>query len=336
MSRSYVHLAATLRRLLAAATIGLWAAATPAQPATQHKSTPPAACPPVARMPTAPQLRDGQLRHARDRGFLWRITKDDRHSYLYGTIHVGRFEWAFPGPTVIEALHATDALALEVDLGDPQGAQRAQAAMARPAGAPPLPPALAARLQRQIDLACLPAAALASLHPVMQAMTLAVLAGRWDGLDPAYGQEQVLAAFARATQRGVVGLETPELQMAALLPPEYDRAQAMVGQLLGQIEEGSVRRQMQRLGAAWEAGDLETFERYETWCECVQDDADRAFMRQINDDRNPGLADRIDALHREGRRVFAAVGALHMAGPKALPAQLRERGYEVQRIPFPR
>jgi hypothetical protein len=286
----------------------------------------------VARLPNAQQMQDGHQRHARDRGFLWRISKDGRDSYLYGTIHVGRFEWAFPGPTLVQAFRATDVLALEVDLGDPQ---RAQAAMARPTGAPPLPPALAARLQRQIDLACLPAAALASLHPVMQAMTLAVLAGRWDGLDPAWGQEQVLAAMAQATRRRVIGLETPELQIAALLPSGHDRALAMVTQLLDQLEQGSVRRQMQRLGAAWEAGDLEAFERYETWCECVQDDADRAFMRRINDDRNPGLADRIDALHREGRRVFAAVGALHMSGPKALPALLRERGYEVQRVPLP-
>jgi uncharacterized protein YbaP (TraB family) len=49
---------------------------------------------------------------------------------------------------------------------------------------------------------------------------------------------------------------------------------------------------------------------------------------------NPGLARNIDALHAEGKRVFAAVGSLHMVGPLGLPALLRERGYKVERVDF--
>ena len=55
-------------------------------------------------------------------------------------------------------------------------------------------------------------------------------------------------------------------------------------------------------------------------------------MQRLNDDRNSGLADGIDALHRDGRKVFAAVGALHMTGAKALPALLAQRGFTVQRL----
>ena len=63
----------------------------------------PATCPPVAQTPSADQIQAG-LRGARDRGFLWRITKSGRDSYLYGTVHVAKFEWMFPGPTVNRAL----------------------------------------------------------------------------------------------------------------------------------------------------------------------------------------------------------------------------------------
>ena len=59
-------------------------------------------------------------------------------------------------------------------------------------------------------------------------------------------------------------------------------------------------------------------------------------MRRLNDDRNPALAQRIDALHGQGRRVFAAVGALHMTGAQALPRLMAERGYRVERIRFER
>jgi uncharacterized protein len=63
-------------------------------------------------------------------------------------------------------------------------------------------------------------------------------------------------------------------------------------------------------------------------------DAERRFMQRLNDDRNPGLAAAIDKLIREGRRVFAAVGALHMAGPKPVQKLLAEMGYSVERVDF--
>jgi uncharacterized protein YbaP (TraB family) len=40
------------------------------------------------------------------------------------------------------------------------------------------------------------------------------------------------------------------------------------------------------------------------------------------------------AQHREGRRVFAAVGALHMVGPQSLPRLLERQGFRVERIRF--
>jgi hypothetical protein len=55
-------------------------------------------------------------------------------------------------------------------------------------------------------------------------------------------------------------------------------------------------------------------------------------MQTLNDDRNPALADGIEALHRDGRGVFAAVGALHMTGAKALPTLLQQRGFTVRRV----
>ena len=57
-------------------------------------------------------------------------------------------------------------------------------------------------------------------------------------------------------------------------------------------------------------------------------------MRRLNDERNPALADGIEAQHRRGRRVLAAVGALHMTGPQALPVLLAQRGFKVERVGF--
>ena len=288
-------------------------------------------CPPQAQAPSPPQLQAAAA-NARDRGLLWRIARDGRTSYLYGSIHVGKLDWAFPGPQVRAALTATDTLALEIDVGDPQMAAR----LKPPAGiaTPTLALALRERLARQADAACLPKELLGALHPVMQAVTLTVLAARWQGLDPGYAQEFVLSGMARAGQRRVVSLESPELQMAALIPREPADSERLVVQMLEQLEKGSVQRVILRLATAWERGDLAELSDYGRWCECVVSDEDRLQMQRLNDDRNPALADGIEALHRDGRSVFAAVGALHMTGARALPALMQQRGFTVQRVAF--
>ncbi len=288
-----------------------------------------APCPPQSRPPTQQQLL-AAASNARDRGMLWRITRDGRSSYLYGSIHVGKLDWSFPGPQVRAALQATDTLALELDPGDPQIVAR----MRPPAGVttPTLSPALKERLARQADAACLPREVLAAQHPVMQALTLTVLAARWQGLEPGYAQELVLSGLARATQRRVVSLESPESQMAALIPRAAADARHMVAQLLDQLEQGVAQRGIARLSAAWERGDLADLADYESWCECITDDDDRQQMHRLLDERNPGLAAGIETLHREGHAVFAAVGALHMTGSKAVPLLLQQRGFGVERV----
>lgn len=310
------RLRATLGLLLVAA--GLLGGAAPAR--AQDAA---AACPPPLPAAGGP---------AQDRGLLWRITRDGRSSWLYGTLHVGRPAWQRPGPKVATALRASDVLALELDPGDPAVA----AALAALPHGPPLPPALQQRLQRAYDRACLAPAALSALHPVMQATTLLLLEARWLGLDPAYAQETLLAAQARAAGKRVVALESAAQQQAVLVPADAGQAQAQIGQTLQQLEDTSGRRVLRRLAEAWEQGDLAALEDYLTWCECGDSEADREFMRRLNDERNGPLADGIAALHDRGQRIFAAVGALHMTGPQALPALLAARGFRVERVGFDR
>jgi uncharacterized protein YbaP (TraB family) len=315
------------QRLLVRCALLLAVTAAPVDAWTQSPGN--AACPPQAQPPTAQQLQAAGDA-ARDRGLLWRISRDDRTSYLYATIHVGKLEWAFPGPQVRSALMAADTVALEIDVADAHRAVR----MRPPAGTtmPALPVALRERLARQIDAACVPRALLADQHPVLQAVTLTVLAARWQGLDPGYAQEYVLSALARSAQRRVVSLETPESQLAAVIPQHAADVAHMVAQMLEQLEQGQVQRAVRRLAAAWERGDLAELGDYERWCDCIADEDDRVQMRRLNDGRNPALADGIEALHRQGGQVFAAVGALHMTGAKALPLLMQQRGFTVERV----
>lgn len=321
------------RRALAALALvgGMWAVVDArAQSAAAADA---GSCPPAVPALTGEQM-NAAARRALDRGFLWRLSKDGRTAWLFGTIHVGRLEWIFLGPQLRAALTAADTVALEIDVSDPAIAQQAAELSRAPADLPQLPAALRDRLARQVAAACLPAQAFDGQHPVMQAMTLTALAGRWDGLEAPFAQEVVLSSFAKSQGKPLVSLESVALQMSVLIPSDAAKVVELTDHTLAQLEQGKSRSMLTRLARIWELGLLDELSQYERWCDCVQDDDDRAQLKQLNDDRNPQLAAGIDALHAQGKTVFAAVGALHMVGEQGLPKLMRQLGYTVERVAF--
>jgi uncharacterized protein YbaP (TraB family) len=298
----------------------------------------PAACPPPAQPATPAQIQ-AAAHNARDHGFLWRIDKGGRSSWLYGTVHVGRLGWIAPGPRVDAALRASDTIALEIDNLDPEMQRRTLQGMTDvPAGTPfptvaALPYELRARLQRAAATVCMSPELLEILPPYLAASLLTSLTVRRDGLDSVYGIDNALAARGHGEKLAVVSLETPELQLKTLqFPGSAAETIALVASALDDIEGDRARPLLLRVAQLWADGDWRSFSAYESWCDCLKTAADRADMKRVLDDRNPGLAASIDALHLGGKRVFAAVGSLHMIGPRGLPALLARRGYRVEPI----
>ncbi len=309
-----------------------WFAATLLACSTTVHAQAPASCPPEATSLTQEEMQAG-LRNARDRGFLWRITRDGRSSWLYGTVHAAKRDWMFPGPKVTQALKASDTIALELDMQDPEIGRRLGAGMAAQRSAP-LPEPLRQRLLRLAEAECIPAQMLAPLSPEMQVATLSVLVGRRDGIDPSYGIDAVLGGFGRATGKPVLSLETPEQQLQVLQMPSAQEMQNFVESGIKELESGRARPLVLRLTQVWADADLDTLAGYASWCDCLHTEADRAQQARLLDARNPPLADTVAALHQSGKNVFAAVGSLHMIGPLGLPALLAERGFSVERVRF--
>lgn len=283
----------------------------------------PAACPPTPVQASASQ--------AKDRGLLYRISRDGLDSFVYGSLHIGRPEWAYPGPKLRAALGRVDLLALELDLSDPA---TLQILSQPPAHAPALKltPALRARLDAQARAACLPPTLLAGQHPLMELATYTVLAARWDGLDSRFGQEALLSQWAQQHGLPIIALEDAASQQQALIPADAKQALLSLQKGLTQLEQGRVRTVMQRLAQAWAQGDLATMQDYARWCDCAADAQDRADFIRLNDARNPGLAEGIAARHSQGQSVLAAVGALHLSGEQSLLKHLSRRGFVVERL----
>jgi len=290
-----------------------------------------AECPAAPQAPSAATL--ARLRQqAQDHGFLWSIRKagdaEGRTSWLYGTMHVGRQDWLVPGPRLAAALAASQVLALEMDPLDPDIQRRMAALVAQHAGE--WPAALLPRLQRQMQRVCLPPALQQALHPTVLLVTLELYGLRAQGLYSEYAQEAVLSGTARARRVPVVSLETPEAQARVLLGADATVDPEALDAALQDAESGRSATLAAQLARTWAGSDLARLEDYASWCECVATERERRAVRQLLDERNPALADAIDALYQGGQPVLAAVGALHMIGPTGLPGLLRQRGYEVR------
>jgi uncharacterized protein len=292
-----------------------------------------ASCPPQPVEPTQDRIQ-ALFRDAKDRGFLWKIEKEGRSGYLYGSMHLGKQEWMIPGPRTLAAVAASDVIALELDILDPA----IQNQMSDPSrfGYKPfaLPPPLQKRMQAAARKVCAPAAQFATLHPMIQWITVSLLDARFSDLEISYGTEIFLSGFARGAKKPVESLESAELQMRALLAGEPRELIAAIDHGIALYETGKARAVTRRMIDAWASGNLGDLQDYQRWCECATTDAERKSLQKLNDERNPGLAAGIDRLMAGGKTVFAAVGALHMIGPKALPRQMQEMGYQVERVSF--
>ena len=280
--------------------------------------------------PTAELVAKAQ-QQARNRGFLWRISKHGHVSYLYGTLHVGKLEWMFPGAALLNALQASDTVALELNVRDPVLMQQLQSGVAASTAAP-LEPELQKRLDRQAELNCVSFASLHALRPEMQMSALSVAAARMLGLESSYGVEMVLAGYAGNSHKPVESLESVSEQLQSFLVSNGDEMRALVTSGLDDLESGNTLQLLGALSAAWASSDMQKLNNYAQWCNCLNTPEDRAALKRLLDDRNPNLAMRVDAMHESGHKVFAAVGALHMIGANGLPERMRRMGYRVQRI----
>lgn len=312
------------------------AAAQDVPPTTPASPAPPEAaanCPPSATQFIPKDGWAAAAQRATDHGLLWRIEKDGHTSWLYGTIHVARADWMLPGPTVLDALKHSDAIALELDLLDKEANRKAFEARKANNDRSLMAGRRGERFNKLLAAACLPEPALAQIRkfqPTMQLAALSVLGARTDGLYPDFGIDLFLTGYANKAHLPIVPLETLAEQLRVLdeIIPKNEMAQEF-DTVLDAIESGEARTQTLTLANAWAGSDLDTLERYPQWCDCLKTPSEKRAFKRLVTNRNRAMANNIARVHANGQRVFGAVGALHMVGREGLPALLAARGFTV-------
>jgi len=257
----------------------------------------------------------------------------DSTMYLFGTLHIRRPGVAWGGAQAQAGLAATEEVWTELEISPETDAQTQSLALRYGLAAQgrPLSSYFNAEENARINATAqrlgLQPQMLEAMKPWLAGITFAVLPMVQAGYDPNAGADRMIDAFGDANGKTMRAFETAEDQISMLAGFSDEVQRQMLLEAVEEAEEGS--GEMDAMATAWETGDLRALERY-----VITD------MREEYPDFYDVLLVRrnnawVEVLNRElqGSGVdFVAVGAGHMLGPQGLIAQLRARGYTVERV----
>jgi uncharacterized protein YbaP (TraB family) len=273
---------------------------------------------------------------AAHRGTLYRVRHKGNTSYLFGTIHVGKAAFYPLGNEVMQAFSKSSTVAFELDLQDSAairtGMQKYGVYGAGDALSKHLSPDTQARLEQMLKRANLPAESVKQVRPWLVADALMLEELSQGGYDRSHGIEEFLLAAAQQQQKKVIGLETADFQLSLFNRMTDDEQVKFLDEVMEDIDTGKLRKETDELVDAWcraDAGELARLSREELGQKTVSAEFTQ---RVLLDERNPGMASKIEAMLKHDKVTFVGIGLLHLVGDNSVPALLKQRGYVVERM----
>ena len=264
---------------------------------------------------------------------LYIVRDADSTMYLFGTVHIRPRGADWGNDRVRAAIAESQEVWTEIEIS-PQADARAQTlAQQLGAAAPgrPLSSWLSAEERARYEAALarmgIPAGALEGQEPWIAALTLSVLPMMQAGYDPTSGVDRAVDGFAEARGKAMRTFETVDQQLGFFdtMAPELQRAM-----LLEAVEQApEVAGMMAQMTNAWERGDIDMLTALviADTREDYPDLYDMIFVQR----NNAWMLTLVGELQGAGVD-FVAVGAGHLLGDEGLVAQLRARGYQVERV----
>lgn len=252
---------------------------------------------------------------------LWEITAPTGETaYLFGTVHALPDDVDWRTTRLNEALAQAGVLVVEIANPGDASSQGLFVRLSRSPGQPPLmdrvPAADRDELAALLEKANADAQQFAQVETWGAALMLASAASAGD---PANGVDRTLLAEAGE----VIALESVAGQFALFdrldVPAQSALLAATAHEAAGDPEAGL---------RAWLAGDIAALEAM-TDKGLLSDPTLREVLLLA---RNRAWLPRIEALIRDGKRPFVAVGAAHLVGADGLAAMLAAHGYKVERL----
>lgn len=263
---------------------------------------------------------------------LYVVRDADSTMYLFGTLHIRRGDAPWGGPNAQAGLAASDEVWTEMEISPETEAQTQVLALQRGINYQrPLSSLLTeeqnARLGAFAQQYGLPPQMLDIMEPWFAAITLSVLPMVQAGYDPNQGADRLIDAFADANGKTARYFETAEDQINFLSGFPIEVQVEWLVETMDQAEQG--QELFESMAQAWEAGDVRTLEQLVV--ADMRNESPEVYEVLLVNRNNAWITQIVREL--EGAGVdFVAVGAGHVIGPDGLVAQLRARGYAVERV----
>jgi len=269
------------------------------------------------------------------KSFLWEVSSLTNRVYLYGTVHAGKASFFPLSEPVLKAFAESKLLAVEADITDAAAMEKSASSMLL---VPPdslakrVPAPVYQRFVKQLDRFGMPESLVVQLKPFLASSMLAFAEWQRQGYLPRYGVDLHLITGAREQKKRIVELEGAQVQSELMDSlTDLENLQAFEGTVAA-LESGLTRDQITGVVNAWQSGDpkllLEVVRAYNESVPGAKELEDKFIWS-----RHEAMAKKIEGWLLDGReRVFVAVGALHLAGPRGLVEMLRTRGYVVRQL----
>lgn len=270
------------------------------------------------------------------RAFLWHITTADGKpaGSLVGSVHLATDDF-YPLPDVFySSFDAADQLVVEIDITKVDPAEMQQ--MVLKAGMYTPPDGLSKHVSKETTAALkaygkIPAAASEQMKPWLLATLITVQEIQALGFDPNLGIDQHFLKRAVEADKKVVELESAQAQFNLLSGFDDAMQEKFLAGALADMKD--LKPTMEKVALAWTTGDAEMIEK-----ELLEKSIERTpelkpVMAKLFDDRNVAMAEKIDAMIKEGdgaKQPFVVVGAGHLVGEKGLVKLLSEKGYTLE------
>ena len=264
-----------------------------------------------------------------NRGLIWKVEKGAQSGWLVGSLHLLTAD-AYPLPPALDtAFAAADVL---VEEANPEELKTPAAAMQLVAKAM-YPPGTTLQSQvsketfdkiaKRAEKIGLPIERLQAFKPWMVALTLVGLELQKGGFDPGLGLDQHFLNRAPGGRQEGAHARDGDQQIDFL---ESLSPQLQEGLVAASLEGAETElAQVQRIAAAWKAGDTAPIERL-----LLTDmkNVDAAVYETLLVGRNRRWMPQIEDCLSQ-KRCFVVVGAAHLVGPDGLVAMLKAKGYTV-------
>jgi uncharacterized protein YbaP (TraB family) len=272
-----------------------------------------------------------------DRGALFKVNGNGHTMYLFGTMHVG-VPAIYPLEARIEAaVKGASALMLEIDVErDPAGTARAIGQHGQLEPGPDLhqqlAPAFRQRLDKVLERARIPSAAVARFKPWLVATILALAEYRELGYRSDLAVDLHLAQLARASSVPVMELESVDTQLALFSAMPAAAQMRFLEEVVGMIEQGKQGAEVRQVIDAWTSADQAGLDAIARRIEEDQTVSGRFLQKVLLEERNVKMAEKLAQMLAQKNNSVAAVGVLHLVGTASVPALLRARGIAVERV----